>query len=57
MEGSCEYKQSQTANKGWASSWGGGGVSKGLTTPHCKNSPCHEVLHRALDLDRFFGMT
>jgi len=34
------YKQSRTADKEWSSSWGGGGgLGKGLKSPHCKNYP------------------
>jgi hypothetical protein len=45
-------KQSQTADKGWFSSLG---VGRGLKTHH-KKPAFYEMLHRASDLDRFFGM-
>jgi hypothetical protein len=31
--------------------------NKFTLTPHCYKPACYEMLHRALDLDRFFGMT
>jgi hypothetical protein len=33
------------------------GLVKGLTTPHSKRPTCDEMLHRASDLDEFFGTT
>jgi hypothetical protein len=35
-------------------SWG---LGKGLATPHRKKTACYEMLHRASDLDGFFGTT
>jgi hypothetical protein len=46
-------KQLQAANKEWSSNLRGG---QGLTTPHHKQPACCEMLHRALDFYRFFGM-
>jgi len=43
----------QTTDEGWYSSLG---VVQGVTTPHCKTLACYKMLHRALDLDRSFGM-
>jgi hypothetical protein len=46
-------KQLQTADKGWSSSWL---LGEGLITPHHITPACYEVLHRASELDEFFGM-
>jgi hypothetical protein len=41
-------KKSRTADKG---------LGEGPTTPHRKKPACYEMLHRASDLDGFFGTT
>jgi len=46
-------KQSQTANGMGPTAWG---LGKGLITPHCKETACYEMLYRALNCNRFFGM-
>jgi hypothetical protein len=49
-------KQSQTADMGWSSSMAGvcgGNISIIKKTKQV----CYEMLHRASDLDGFFGMT
>jgi hypothetical protein len=48
-----EVKHSQTADKGWFPILG---LGMGLLTPHHK-IVCYEMSQRALDLDRFCGMT
>jgi hypothetical protein len=49
-------KRSRTDDNGWSSSWGwGSGLGLGLSTAHCKKQACYKMLHRASDLDRFFG--
>jgi hypothetical protein len=44
-------KQSQTAEKGWSSSLGGGGLGMGLTTLHHKKLICYEMFQSTLDLN------
>jgi hypothetical protein len=58
ISGSCEFIEQAVADH-WQrvvlqlEFWAGGG----LTTPHRKNPACYEMLHRASDLDGFFGTT
>jgi len=55
MEGSANIlnRQSRTADKGWSSSLGVGGV---LTTPHRKNVYCYEIfIQKVSDLDYRIG--
>jgi hypothetical protein len=46
--GMCWISSMENLNGCWA---------RGLTTHHCKNTACYEILHNSLDLDIFFGMT
>jgi hypothetical protein len=43
-----------TADKGWCFSLG---IGQGQTTLHHIKPPCHVMLHRVLDLDRYFEIT
>jgi hypothetical protein len=47
-------KQLRSADKGWFSSLGGGGLDKGPTTPQLKKKrACYEMLHRTSEVDGF----
>jgi hypothetical protein len=46
-------KKLQIANRLWSSSLG---VGQGLTVAYCKTPACYEMLHRASNFDRFFGI-
>jgi hypothetical protein len=45
---------SQEGARGDPSAWG---LGKGLTTPHHEKPACYKMLHKASELDRFFGTT